>query len=275
MNNTARAIVPETAKKLVFAADIGARRIHWMAVAISPPYIVNVVDADSITVHSPLLGNLADKENVTAVETAITNALATLRDELIGGRLTDLSGCRMPDICLVDSGAWPETIYHFCKQSGADWRPSKGYGSSSRAGRFREPFRRGQAARQSPNWYFGRLTSPRIDILHFNADHYKLQAQIGLMAGADTAGAVRLWKTEPALHRQLAAHLTAECWQREFDALRGKWIEGFVQVNKQNHYLDCIAMALAGSDVLKAGIHSAPKAVPIRWSQKQEQRKTQ
>jgi hypothetical protein len=255
-------IVPREAVRVVRAIDVGARYIWHVTMAVAPALSTAwIVDYERVPVLSGELaaasaagemGDLRDPESATrpALEAQVLGVLQRLRaEEESGLYLGEDGGRRRCDLVLIDSGWLESVVYTAVKQAGPSYRATKGQGTLPGQKRFVRPVGRKNARKVSEHWWCGRLPVG-VDLWNLDADHWKRFVQERLRQDADQPGGLLLFGATPKIHKWIARHLTAERW----DPVTGK----FVVVSRQNHWLDCAAMCLAGADML--GVRLMPTA---------------
>jgi phage terminase large subunit GpA-like protein len=221
-----RGRIPEDTAALTVAVDVGKWLCHWGAVAWRP----------GGTPHVPEYGRLEVPSAAMAEEQAILTALRRFRDEVCKVGWPRIGGTSnvFPSLVLVDSGNWEAVVVAFCAESGPGYLPSKGFGIGQLAGRkiAREP---GFEVRRQPAGH---------SLVEINADHWKSFVHARLQTPAGQPGGLTLFHGMANEHLSLAKHLTAEKKVEEFVAGRGL-VTRWEAINRNNHYLDMLAMACA------------------------------
>ena len=228
--------------KITVGLDVGNLWSNWVKVA----WFGN---ATGVILDYGILENQGAKTNMD--QSALT---ASLIPSLMQWR-TDILSENPPDFCLIDSGSGThvEAVYEFVRQAGGTpFAPSKGWAS----GRFhigkdtptRRCFYECAAEHQKPN---------RLWLYHVNTEFWKQWLQERFVAPTfDESqqfndGSLSLFAApnDPKRHLSFSHHITAEEKQELFVPGKGmqtKW----VCKNKNNHYLDALALACAAAGVI-------------------------
>lgn len=248
-----RGIVPPWTDVITVGSDVGKYSIHWSATAWSLDCRAHVIDygvADVPSAHMPM-------------GTAIMNALRQLRDTFDAGWSTDGADRRKPMLVLVDSGDGnqSEAVYAFCLESGAVYRPSKGYGASmynaGAGGRYRAPRNTGTVVLQlGDHWHLAKPADSPTSIFELDVDHHKSFVHQLLRKAVDkegkplpfvgVPGSLTLFRDEPNKHLTYAKHLVAERRTEEFVPTKGL-VTRWQATNKNNHFLDAETLSAAAA----------------------------
>jgi len=233
-----RGEVPAWARRATVGCDIGMRMCHWMLIAWAEGGRGHVVDYGVIEVASDEMG----------VERALMAALRTFRDEaILPGWPGGVAGRMRPSFSVFDSRYEGPVVRAFCKESGAGFFPTIGFGATQGHGQTRSyhhPRSRGRAVLQIGEGYHIVRTAPDfVKVINVNADHWKSWVHNRLMAAADAADALTLFQVLHSRdHLALIKHLTAERQTQEFIAGRGL-VTRWEQVSRNNHWFDAAALA--------------------------------
>lgn len=250
---TARAIdlprgrVPADAAAITVGIDIGKWLCHWVAVAWRA----------GATPHVLEYGRLEVPSQAMAEELAILTALRRFRDEIatVGWpAISGSGGAVQPSLVLVDSGHWEAAVVSFCAESGAGYLPSKGFGVQQLGKR---------SMHQEPGYEAVRQPAGHV-LVEVNADWWKSYVHMRLQTPVGQPGGLSLFAGSGQEHLGFAKHLTAEKRVEEFVAGRGL-VSRWEAVNRNNHYLDALALACVaghgmGQQVLSAA--ALPTAAP-------------
>jgi phage terminase large subunit GpA-like protein len=203
--------------------DIGKWLCHWVAVAWKTGGTPHVLE----------YGRLEVPSREMAEELAILTALRRFRDEvcLPGWPVVGASANVRPQLVLVDSGNWESAVVTFCRES-AGFLPSKGFGVQQLNRRliYHDP---GYEVVPQPAGHF---------LVEINADWWKSYVHNRVQTPVGQSGALTLYHASPTEHLSFAKHLTAERRVEEFVAGRGL-VTRWEAVNRNNHYLDALALA--------------------------------
>jgi len=180
---------------------------------------------------------------------AIAACLTEIADLLDAGFVQEGTGARVrPDISLVDSNYFPNTVIAWAKQrtdeAGPDearWLPVLGNGQSRFGGRaFTQPTKLGNVVRRiGDGWYLSYEPGRNAWRVVVDADRGKLDVQDALRVDPSRPGALVLPFAQPKEHSRVSAHLASEVFT-EKDGKR-VWNQ-----SGQNHLLDCAAYAYNG-----------------------------
>ncbi len=254
--------------------------IHWTAIAWKRG-VGYVVDYDAIPVHSPVVGNLEDPENVAAVQDAILAALCEFRDRAaVGWPDAETGELRPLDLALVDVGyaraSLDTPIYEFIRASpGNVYRPAKGFGTGSGQSQYRHPTKRGHGRRLYNHAHATFQATHRTWLYNVDADYWKNFVHQSFLAPVEhvgglivkiAAGALTLFGSDPITHRLYAQHVTAEAWVHEYKP-GGREVYRWKRVRRQNHWLDttynaCAAAAILGMKTVGSRASAKPETTP-------------
>jgi phage terminase large subunit GpA-like protein len=226
-----RGIVPPDTICITIGIDIGVvSRCHWTAIAWRPNGTPHVLEYEVLDVQSESMSS----------EQAIMSALREFRDTVVRVGWTLGERTLLPQIVLVDSGNWTDTIYGFCVESGLPFYPAKGFGAK-------------QAGRQKDftgtSWKSVVLPSG-IQLIDINADEAKGYVHQRLKTPLGMPGAMTFFRpSQGSDHRTFAHHLLSEREVEEFIAGRGL-VKKYEQIRRQNHFLDSTALAAMGGVIV-------------------------
>lgn len=235
--------------KIVFGIDLGKYACHWVKIAFHGNAIAHVVDYG--IVENPTMAANTPQETV---ERSLVNRLDEWKMDVVQNH--------NPDIVMIDSGTFTQAVYAFVRQAGWPFNAAKGVGESlkmagvdSKSQRFFENVR---ADFQS---------SERIWLYNVGVDYWKNQVQQRFKTATFnelnqlTDGALSLWSTtDTKEHLSYSHHICSEERREVFKPGKGVKVE-WVVTNKNNHWLDATAYALAGAACL--GIKLISQQVPV------------
>lgn len=255
LNGLERGVVPKWCEYLTCGIDVHGRSLYWSVVAWAKGQRAAVVDYGAEVVHSTIVGRLDSEENRLALESSILAALQTWADwELENGwPMEGQAERRHLDCCFVDSGWKPEVVGRFtAEQAGRIYRPSQGFGSTTRQ-RYRQPLRNTATSRVGNRWTMARTAAVRGWLWQFDADYHKRLVHTGFL-NTDEESGLMMFGNDGFLHRAFAEQICAEVWVNEFIGGPGRgYKEYFYVKNKNNHWLDTMALNYLGSSVLGIG----------------------
>ncbi len=251
-----RGTVTPEADYLTAGLDVGGRAVHWTVMAWKRSASL-IIDYGVIRVHSPLVGNLEDPENLAAVQDAILAALCEFRDMAADGWPdADTGEMRHLDLALVDAGyarsSMDTPVYEFVRSSpGKIYRASKGFGTGGQ-GHYRHPAKRGHGRKLGNHWFATFQPSHKAWLYNMDSDYWKNFVHTGLLADPGRPGSLLLFGAiENAVeHRNYARQITAEIWTHEYKPGRGDvWL--WKRIRRENHWFDttyacCVAASICG-----------------------------
>ena len=285
---TKRGVVPAWATRITVGVDVGKRLIHYIVVAWGQHATSRIIDYGRREVASDDI----------QIDRAVELSILDLCDDLSNGFPDEEDGHEYPSMGWIDSGFVTLGVYkgadgaskrtwQYWKEKGLNadlrvWWPSKGFGESAEG---KERFQKhravgGNVLKIGDGSYLATVTSDGAShqLFHGDADHWKSWFHDRLMTPVDEPGAMTLYKSEDRFeHTTLAKHFTAEKSTREFVIGKG-YIEKWVRVNRNNHYLDCAWLACAAGhwvgvrltdesqNVSQRPAAERPKGRRIRWS---------
>ncbi len=187
---------------------------------------------------------------------------------MLESQLREILGDRPIDQCLIDSGWHPESVYAFLPEACIEFKPAKGYGVGQQRMRpYSQPKSTGATITKiGEGWHACRLTSPRVQLVEVDVDHWKSWLHARLRTPKGDPGSFKLFKVNNANeHLSFAKHLVSERQVEEFDPRKGKIVR-WELVQRANHWLDaamlaCVAGNIAGVRLI-GGSHSARPKKP-------------
>lgn len=257
----ARGYVPEDADVITCGIDVHKYHIEWTAVAWRKGCRGHIVDYGVEPVASDTM----------AEEMAILNTLRDLRGAFAAGWSKPNVGQLVPRLVLVDSGYCTEVVYRFCGESGGVFMPSKGQGTTQRAGMYSSPKTTGSSVKHiGEQWHVaaiptgGGWVTPLVEI---NVDYWKTWLHERWRTALGSPGSMELFATANNLeHLAFAKHQTSEEKQVEFVAGKGE-IVSWVKKNRANHWFDSTVLACCGANM--AGVSLVQPQVVVQPRQQQ------
>lgn len=233
--------------------DIGKYFSHWVKVAWRGNAIGDIVDYGIMETPGMSVAN-----DPKAVAAALLPALHGWRADIkADGKL---------DFCLIDSGDYSEAIYEFVRQvGGTPFAASKGWDAK----RFHMP-KESPERRPFSECYASRLPAERIWLYNVNTEHWKqwLQERFAVATFDDQQqrndGTLALFATpnDRKKHLSISHHIVAEERRDQFVAGKGI-IRKWTVVNKNNHFLDALALACAAAGCLGVRIIPKHESTPV------------
>jgi len=224
--------------KVIYGVDLGKYACHWVKIAVHGNAIAHVVDYGIIENHS-MTANTPQE----TVERSLVNRLDEWRVDILQND--------RPDLVLVDSGTFTHAVYAFVRQAGWPFNAVKGVseslkmaGTNTNTQRFFENVR----ADFQP--------SERLWLYNISVNYWKEQVQQRFKTATFnelnqlTDGGLSLWSTSDTKeHLSYSHHICAEEKRELFKPGKGLKVE-WVVTNRNNHWLDATAYALAGAACL-------------------------
>jgi hypothetical protein len=260
LNGLSRRQLPANTISLTAAIDLGKYRCHWVVIAWSENACGTVVDYGFEKVYET--HKLMDNE---ASEPKIYEALVNWRHELLNTNYVDATGTiRKIDICFVDSGAFTNAAYEFCRQVKGIFRPSKGVSP------YRRKTKSDEYTRAGTNLHATHLVAQDIWLYDLDTDYWKRWVHERFLTPTFDennmlrTGSLSLYMNqEGQSHSIYAQHITAEEYVSEFKDGKGEK-QYWNKKNSDNHWLDATYMAAAASEVcgVKLFVPSENKVEP-------------
>lgn len=244
ISGLARRQLPINTVALTAAIDLGKYRCHWVVCAWWQGAGGVVVDYGVAEVH----GN-ERVDTMEASEPAIYRTLLNWREELLQKKFVDGTGTeRKVDFCLVDSGAFTNAAYEFCRQVNGIFHPSKG----------QNPYRQKRASTETiiagANLHASRLSAQNIWLYELDTNYWKQWIHERFLTPTFDEqnmlrrGSLSLYATEGSkTHSSFAQHIVAEELVSEFKDGKGTKTHWDVK-NDNNHWFDALCYAASGSE---------------------------
>lgn len=254
--NEPRGTVPSNVAQVAVGIDVGKYLSYWLCVGFRGQATPHVVDYGVIEVPSRSM----------AFERAIQAALSGFRDQFCEPGWASADGRRRcPDQVWIDArwqggnkGSYP--IYAFTQASGLRYMPALGFGTGQQYVRayWRPKERSAEIAVIGEGYHIRRQRSPRVNVVHVDADFWKSWAHERWSTPLGTPGAATLFHAEPHEHLTFAKHLTAEEQRTEFKPKHGM-VTVWVRKNRANHFLDAYSLACAAGHYAGARLIDDPQ----------------
>lgn len=238
-----RGYVPDHRTCLTMGVDVGKYRLHWTLIAWLQDGGGRIVDYDTIEVASKSI----------VLHAAIIAALRELRDMADQGWQTPQGEIVPITAAFVDAHYQTPTVKEFCRESGAKWMPSIGFGTGEyhdggKAAKYGQPKTTGAHVRHLGERYHSAVLKGERELTwQFDADYWKSQTHERLACPEVSPGSLLLYHVENAIdHQQYCRHLTSEKVTTEFVPGKGEVVK-WEKVRGSNHWFDSTVMAtLAG-----------------------------
>jgi hypothetical protein len=236
--------LPANTVALTAAIDLGKYYLHWVVSAWWHGAGGVVADYGIQQVYG------TDKSmNHEASEPMIYQALLSLRDELLTKEFSDTTGTRRTiDFCFVDSGAFTNAAYQFCREVGGIFHPSKG----------QDPYHRKAKSTSTTiagaNLHAQKLPSSNVWLYELDTSYWKQFIHERFMtptfdeSNMLRRGSLSLFALEEERrHSQYSQHIAAEELVTKFTEGKGAKTYWMVK-DSNNHWLDATYMAAAASE---------------------------
>ena len=230
--------LPKADGQVFVGLDVGKYFSHWCKVYVHGNAVGHVIDYG--VMETP---GMAAQTTPQAVQVALLSALMAWR--------SDVLATNPPTFALIDSGDYTDAVYEFIRQvGGSPFAASKGYAANK--------FFVGQESatrRNFDNVWAGLLSAEQIWLYHVNTEHWKQQVHERFAVQTFNEqhqyneGTLSLFSHYDAKrHLSFSHHIVAE--ERQDTFVEGKGVvRRWIQTNKNNHWLDATALALAASGV--------------------------
>jgi hypothetical protein len=238
--------------------DIGKYFSHWVKVGWHGNAIGNVLDYG--VMETP---GMMTADSSQAVMNALLPALLQWRIDMIAE--TDI------DFCLVDSGDYTDAVYEFIRQvGGTPFAAAKGWDP----GRFHMPKERKADKIPFTECYASHLPAERLWLYNVQTEYWKQWVHERFVTATfdeqqiPNSGTLSLYAApgDRRRHLSFSQHVVAE--ERRDIFVPGKGIQRkWVVVNRNNHYLDAVALACAAAGCLGVRVIprvSLPAAIPAK-----------
>lgn len=253
---------PPSAIAVTVGLDLGDRYCHWVKVAWWGRAIGCVMDYGILETH---LGTQLNA-STQAIQHALLNAFPGWR--------TDILAENPPILALVDSGdgQHSDAVYQFCREAGPPFFPSKGWdrnrfhlGNNNQDGS-RQVFLEAYAQVQNPK------TPNAFWLYNVNTEYWKQWLQERFLTKTfdesqlHNDGSLSLFsppksKSDNRLHFSFSQHIVAEERRVIFVPGKGQKVEWYKR-NKNNHYLDALALACAAGGCVGISLVRSPEDDP-------------
>jgi len=232
--------MPPDTEFVTIGCDIGKYYSHWCKVAWHGNAVGNIVDYGVI--ETPSMTTATDSKAVMA---ALLPALLAWRTDMIAdGNL---------DFCLVDSGDYTDAVYEFIRSvGGTPFAAAKGWDNNrftlGKDAKDRRTFIECFAHHlpQEKIWlynvnteYWKQWTHERFATKTFDDDNRWNDGTLSLYASPD----------DKKRHNSISHHIVAEERRDVFVPGKGN-VKKWVVLNRNNHYLDAVALACAAAGCL-------------------------
>lgn len=240
-----RKIIPQECELLTAAMDLGGSRCYWTVIAWGPHGRGYVIDYGWLHVAQAMLG----------VETALVETMRQFRDLCHVGWEREDREQLIPTVAVIDSG-WKTTIvYDFIRETGVPYWAAKGLHVDGQAVSYSRPKSTGSIVQWiGDGWHVAKLKEDGFDLLEIDADYAKTTLHARISCDVKARGAITFFPVdrqdaEATEERyRFMRHLTAEKSTEEF--IPGKGMQThWVNVRRDNHWLDSTALALMGGNM--------------------------
>ena len=239
--------MPPDTEFVTVGCDIGKYYSHWCKIAWHGNAVGNVVDYGVI--ETPSMTTATDSKAVMA---ALLPALMAWRTDMIAdGKL---------DFCLVDSGDYTDAVYEFIRSvGGTPFAAAKGWDNN----RFTLG-KDGKDRRTFIECFAHHLPAEKIWLYNVNTEHWKQWTHERFATNTFdddnrfNDGALSLYAApdDRKRHNSISHHIVAEERRDVFVPGKGN-VRKWVVVNRNNHYLDAVALACAAAGCL--GVRVIPR----------------
>lgn len=262
VNNTPRGTVPPECVKLTAMIDCGASLLHYAVIGWADQFAGSIIDYGTFPAQalryyraSEARPSLSDRFPGLPEEARVFAGLKELVPLLVGRPFAREGGGELPvEKCLIDSAKWTKTVTDFCRRSpfAALLLPSRGYGLTPG-----KPPMAGWTVKQGelPGHHWRRRPNTEGghgQLLLIDTNYWK-SFVAGALQSADVGPCrLHLFGDDPAAHRLLADHCTAETSVRvrpEAGDRRPVDVWTIRPEKPDNHWWDCLVGATAAASV--------------------------
>lgn len=249
INSYERRFVPAGTGALTAFIDVGKYWCHWVVVAWKAGGIGFVVDYGVLEI--PGMGTAV--KNPQTVDRAILQGLRQWADEKRTKPYVCGEEAMAFGAVLIDSGEFTDAVYAFCKEAGAPFYPSKGFGE----GRFHAGTTNYSKGHVAGNHWYTQVQPIGVKLVGLDTDHWKRFVHARFMTETldkETLdfkpGSLSLFSpgNDKTAHHSYAHHICSEIWTEQFFPDKGKKV-GFKKKSDNNHWLDATAGACAAADM--------------------------
>lgn len=266
LSGLSRRQVPVNAEYITAGIDIGKYNCHWVVCAWWRGAGGVVIDYGVAEVVGNENIRHEDKAaDIEASEPAVYRCLLNWRDYLLNTEYMDAAGQRRQvNMVLLDSGAYTNAVYEFCRQVRGVFRPSKGIAN------YRPRKQSTKDCTAGSNQHAERMASEGDIWLHLlDTDYWKQWVHERFLTPTFDEnnllrrGSLSIYQPEGSKrHLSYSQHIVAEELTREFKEGKGE-IEKWVAKNPNNHWLDATYLAAACTEAMGITLIT-PSEHPIR-----------
>jgi hypothetical protein len=250
LSNVEAKCVPRECGRVTAFIDVGKGLLHYCVTAWDESFGGSVIEYGTWPKQNRSYYSAADARPTIqdhfkgiAEEAQIYKALTTLVEEL-AGREYSQTETEVPyaiERILIDSGAWTETIYQFCRRSSHTnlLLPSKGYAVGVTGKPVGEWAKR-PGERAGVGWRLSPRSGKSGRLLTYDPNVWKSFVVDRLKTPFGADGCLALFGSQPHAHQLFADHLCSE--YRATKSNRGKEIDVWTKRpdGGDNHWLDCL-----------------------------------
>jgi hypothetical protein len=272
VNRHKRGSAPRGCARLTAFVDVQGSLLYWLVAGWSEDFTGAVLDYGSHPEQGRAYWTLRDARKTLGslypggMEAAIAAGLAALWADLLGREWPlEGGGALRVERCLVDAnwGESTELVYRACRMSphAALLTPSHGKGITAGANPIGD-WTPKKGERRGINWIQPLPKPGRLRHVLFDANYWKSFVAARLRVPAAAAGALTLFGDQPAAHRLLADHLTAE-YRVRTRRVGGREVDEWKQRPEKpdNHLLDALVGAAVAASMQGCAL---PEARPHR-----------
>ena len=260
MTNLPRGVVPRECTRLTAGVDVQSKVIFWSVTAWDEQFGGAVIDYGTFPPQNRAYFSAADARPSLAdhfgpklsEEALVFAGLKAVTEHLLARVFEQHETAHKFPVekLLIDSGWQTDTVYQFCRQTGASpvvW-PSKGRGIKA-GDKPMSQWQRKPGDKVGWNWRVD-VEGPRNRVILFDTNSWKSFTTERLRSAPGSRGCLWLYGQRPYEHQLIADHLASE--YRVKTVGRGREVAEWKlrPERTENHWLDTVVLSAVAAGVL-------------------------